>query len=264
MSEPKKKFYFMVGLPRSGSTLLQAILNQNPQLYCTPTSPLLDQIVFNFDTWKTLQTVIANPIPEQLDNVVRGLIHAMWYHRPEPIIIDKHRGWGKNIAAADYLFEEKIKSIVVVRDLPSIMASWLTLMKNNPGNSIDQQLQSKHLKITDESRTMEMWSSMVKDCMESVAQIKKDAPGRLHFVDYDSLVTTPEKVLRAINDFLELQPFTYTFDNITTDTVDDDMSAWGLNGMHSIRPKLAKVSSDPKVILGDKMYNYFKAVEAEY
>jgi len=36
-----KTFYFMAGLPRSGSTLLSSILNQNPRFYSGPSSPVL-------------------------------------------------------------------------------------------------------------------------------------------------------------------------------------------------------------------------------
>ena len=31
-----KKFYFLCGLPRAGNTLLTSILNQNPDIACTP------------------------------------------------------------------------------------------------------------------------------------------------------------------------------------------------------------------------------------
>ena len=37
----KKQYYFMAGLPRSGSTLLSAILNQNPRFYSGPSSPVV-------------------------------------------------------------------------------------------------------------------------------------------------------------------------------------------------------------------------------
>ena len=35
-----KTYHFLAGLPRSGNTLLSAILNQNPDIYSTPLSPL--------------------------------------------------------------------------------------------------------------------------------------------------------------------------------------------------------------------------------
>jgi len=40
-----KDIYFLGGLPRSGNTLLSSILNENPSVYCSPISPLLDNLV---------------------------------------------------------------------------------------------------------------------------------------------------------------------------------------------------------------------------
>ena len=40
-----KKYYFMSGLPRSGSTLLSTLLNQNPEIYSGPSSPVLGIMV---------------------------------------------------------------------------------------------------------------------------------------------------------------------------------------------------------------------------
>jgi sulfotransferase len=40
----EKKIFFQSSLPRSGSTLLQNIVAQNPDFYSTPTSGLLDLV----------------------------------------------------------------------------------------------------------------------------------------------------------------------------------------------------------------------------
>ena len=37
-----KKIFFLAGLPRSGNTLLTSILNQNPDIACTPNSITLE------------------------------------------------------------------------------------------------------------------------------------------------------------------------------------------------------------------------------
>ena len=42
LASPARKFHFISGLPRSGSTLLAAILNQNPRFRAGMTSPLAD------------------------------------------------------------------------------------------------------------------------------------------------------------------------------------------------------------------------------
>ena len=259
-----KTFYFLAGLPRSGSTVLASILNQNPEVYVTPTSPMLDLLVKNQDNFWELPSVLANPCPDQLTNVTRAIINAMWEHRPEPIIIDKNRGWGKNMPASKTLLEKDIKVIATTRDLPSIMASWLTLLRNNPESKMDELLKVRGYPVNDESRMGEMWFNMVKDCMESVVQLKKDASDRLLLIDYDDLMRNPKIILEQIEQFLLLPKYEYDFDNIESDTEDDDMAAWGLHGMHKIRPKLQKISKHPRDILGRMLYERFVQIEKEY
>lgn len=259
-----KTFHFLSGLPRSGSTVLASILNQNPAVYVTPTSPMLDLLIENQNVWHKTPSVMANPNPEQLTNVTRGMINSMWEHRPEPIIIDKNRGWGKNMPASTILFEKEIKVIATVRDLPSIMASWLTLLHNNPNSYMDDKLRQYNVEPTDDNRMAEMWFNMVKDCMDGLKVLKNDAANRLLLIDYDAMIADPASTISNIETFLDLPKHTYDFNNIVSDTEDDDLVAWGLRGMHHVRPKLEKTSKDPKNILGESLYNRFKELESQY
>lgn len=257
----EKTFHFLSGLPRSGSTVLSAILNQNPEVYVTPTSPLLDQLIVNQDIWHGLQTVKANPIPEQLTNITRRMINGMWQHIPQQIIIDKNRGWGKNMPASEILFNKKIKMVATTRDLPSIMASWLSLIRKNNNNKIDEEIKQRGYPVNDMNRMAIMWYDMVRDCVESLEQAKIDAGDRLLIVDYDDLMNFPKETIEGVEIFLDLPHHTYDFENIVSLTNDDDLSAWGLEGMHTIRPILEKTAKDPKEILGEELYQMFVELE---
>lgn len=259
-----KTYHFLSGLPRSGSTVLSSILNQNPEVYVTPTSPMLNVAVKMQEAWREDPTVKANYFEEQINNLTRAILPAFWEHRPEPIIIDKGRGWSKNMPNASALFGKKMKAIVCTRDLPSIMASWLSIIKKQPNCYLDREIIKKGFIPSDENRMAEMWFNMVKDCMEGLQQIKKEAPDQILLVSYDNLVSNPKKVLDDITNFLELPKFKYDFENIENDTSDDDLVAWGFDGLHTIRPKLEKISKDPKLVLGDNLYNRFIELEKQY
>jgi len=259
-----KTYHFLSGLPRSGSTVLAAILNQNPSVYVTPTSPMLDLLIENQNAWHRLPSVKANPFPDQLTNITRAMIHSMWQHRPEPIIIDKNRGWGKNMPASTILFQKDIKVIATVRDLPSIMASWLTVIKMNPDNHVDQLIARNRIPVNDVTRMAEMWHNMVKDCMDALRQLKQDAGDRLLLISYDDLMQHPHEELARISSFLALPEHRYDLDDIRSDTNDDDLAAWGFDGMHRIRPRLAKTSLPPEQILGSALYEKFRELEKQY
>jgi sulfotransferase len=203
-------------------------------------------------------------MPEQLTNVTRAMIDSMWEHRTEPIIIDKNRGWSKNMPASTILFQKEIKVIATVRDLPSIMASWLTLLHRNPNSFMDDKLREYRVEPSDDNRMAEMWFNMVKDCMDALQILKKDASNRLLLIDYDELIRDPNQSILKIEEFLDLPKHTYDFNNIVSDTEDDDLVAWGLKGMHKVRPKLEKICKHPKDILGEELYNRFKEIEKEY
>lgn len=260
----KKKFYFLAGLPRSGSTLLSAILNQHPDVYVTPTSPMLNLLVENQNAWHKCSAVIANPEPEQLTNITKAMINATWAHISKPIIIDNNREWNKNISAATILFEEKVKIIATIRDLPSIMASWLTLLRNQSTNVMDKKLIEKGIFPTDESRLAELWFNMVKSNMESIQLAKKEAGDRLLLISYDNLIDNTVNILYNLEEFLGVPHFEYNLDNIQNNTTDYDLAAWGFDGLHTIRSKIKKTASPPQEILGDALYNKFIQLEKNY
>ena len=79
-----KKFCFVAGLPRSGSTLLCNILNQNPRFYASGTSPLPHILGATKRSWEKSLDVQSQIDAEKdhyfrrFSNVLRGIIDA-WY-----------------------------------------------------------------------------------------------------------------------------------------------------------------------------------------
>ena len=253
----------MIGLPRSGSTVLSAILNQNPDVYVTPNSPLLKYLLNMQEAYNNINESVANPCPEQITNICRAIIDSAWEHRSESIIVDKHRGWGKNLSAVTTITNKKPKILATVRDLPSIMASWLTLIKSY-SDVFDQAILDRGILPIDENRVNQMWLNTTKDTLESLIMAKEFASDRLLIVDYDDFILNPIETLRKIENHFEISKHTYDFNHIEKFEIDDDLKAWGFPNLHKIRLKLEKTSKDAKLILGDKLYNKFVEIEKEY
>jgi sulfotransferase len=260
-----KEFYFLVGLPRSGSTLLATLLRQNQDVYVTSTSPMLDQLVANQDIYKEkLQSTKANYNQTQLDNITLRMIEGIWGHIDAPKIIDNNRGWARNLPSVEILFKKRIKCIAMYRDIPSIMASWLTLIKKNPINSIDQDLINRGQEVNDYNRMMLMWHEQVLDCVESLCSALTTNREDVLLISYDELISNPVDVLTKVNNVIG-SDITYSLDKINEYSIpqyDDD--AWGLNGLHDVRPAIDKVSSDPKDVLGDELYEIFTKLNEQY
>lgn len=265
INHTKKDFYFLIGLPRSGSTLLASLLRQNPDVYVTSTSPMLDQLVANQNIYKQkLQSTKANYNQIQLDNITLRMIDGIWSHVPENIIIDNNRGWGKNLKSVEILFKKKIKAIAVYRDIPSIMASWLILIKNDPNNNIDIDLKYRGLEITDYNRMMLMWHEMVFDCVDALCCAIKDYPDDVILINYDDLIENPQRELDKINSVIGSE-LVYSFENINKYSIPQkDISAWGLSDMHTVRSNLEKIHNNPKEILGDELFDIFSELDKQF
>ena len=67
-SQKNKEVFFLAGLPRSGNTILSSILNQNPDVCCTPNSITLE-IYKDLFLLKQTDVFMNYPDHKSLDNV---------------------------------------------------------------------------------------------------------------------------------------------------------------------------------------------------
>ena len=262
----EKQFFFMSGVPRSGSTLLCSILNQNSTIYATYTSPLLDLLVLNEQEWKVNPSVIANPIPEQLVNISESIINGCWEHIPQNIIIDKHRAWGRNLPAIQQIFNVKPKVIITVRDIPSIIASFMRLLRESQQqpNYIDATLLERKKFLTDANRADMLWKDYIHDTWDSFKTAYEYDTSSLLLVDYDDLVSNPDSQLTRVYEFLDLPYYQHDYNSIRSESNDDDLVAWGLEGLHTIRPELTKTCKSPEAVLGEAIFNKYKNMNLEF
>lgn len=262
----EKHFFFMAGLPRSGSTLLCSILNQNKTLYATHTSPLLDLLYLNEREWRKNPSVIANPIQEQIINISEAIINGCWEHVPQNIIIDKHRAWGRNLPIIKNIFGYRSKLIVTVRDIPSIIASFMKLLRESSHQPtyIDEILSHRGKFLTDTNRVELLWQEYILDTWDSFKTAFNFDKDSILLVDYDVLVTNPNITMKQVYEFLELPYYQHDYSNIENAASDDDLEAWGLESLHTIRPILGKTSNPPNIVLGDQIYNKYKNMNLEF
>lgn len=250
-----KTFHFYAGMPRSGGTVLASILSQNPDVHVTSNTAFYDVLEAANNTWHNAPTVISHPIQEQITDLNRGIINSMWAHRPEPIIIDRNRSWAHSMPMSKVWFEQDIKVIASVRDIPGIIASWITIYKRETGD---------HSYIGTDSVANSMWNTFTKEFVDSFVQLKREAGDRVLFFSYDEITSDPRHHLSRIEDFLGLPKFEYDLENIKGDFQEMNIVPYGLKGIHRVRPKYEKVSVPPEEELGTKLYTKFKEFDDKF
>ena len=88
--EPKKnkQLFFLVAQPRSGNTLFTSIMNQNPNIACTPNSITLE-IMKDLFLLKQTDVFLNFPDHKSLDNVLDIVYDTYYKDWPHKIIIDR-------------------------------------------------------------------------------------------------------------------------------------------------------------------------------
>ena len=230
--------HFLCGLPRSGSTVLAAVLNQNPQTHVTSTSGLVFALDGLANTWCKASLLSDNdPNRDKLADTMKRIIDG-FYETKKPVVIDKSRSWPVPtvMSAMSKVLGRKPKFIATVRSVPDCMASFVRVAK--PAN-LDEFMASSDL------------VTHLKAAYMILRQGYDHDPSCFLFVEYEDLLANPKRELQRIHEFLELPPFDYDFNNIDGSTVkEDDENLHGYAGMHDIKPKLERQhNQSPKDVL---------------
>ena len=134
------KFYFDCGLPRSGSTLLTALLNQNPNIHAGTLSPVFELMYYTNEILHNEQAK-AFPKPKIFQEIVTNTLINYYSDVTNPIVIDKCRAWPAHIDMMKKYITDNPKLICTVRHPLDILASFITLFhKDGTYNFIDRAM----------------------------------------------------------------------------------------------------------------------------
>ena len=195
-----KKLFFLVAMPRSGNTMFASIMNQNPNIACTPNSITLEIMKDLFLLKKT--DVFENyPDHKSLDNVLDSVYVNYYKDWPQKYIIDRGPVMTKdNFQLMQKHFKKSFKCVVILRDLMEVLASYMKWYTENPDafpNRYDCKNDEEKL-----SMVMNKKGAVAKD-LEAIKNAY-NYPDICHFMKYDNLVQNPEEEINKVYKFLNI------------------------------------------------------------
>ena len=264
-----KSFYFMAGLPRAGSTLLSTLLNQNPRIYSGPSSPVIGTMYGIHEDFQSNELYTGYPKPNQVNEIIGSVIEHWYSDIDKPVVIDKNRAWCARVPFIEGYIKQEAKVIVPVRRIDEILSSILTMIKRNSFqegqpriNFVDEYLVKNNIPINDETRCQHLLSpdGIVWESLNATKLgVEEGHSDKFLFVDYNDLVKDPQKELNEIYEFLGEEPFEHTFENLSNEHREDDITTYGLSDMHEVHSELKKVSTDPSEILPDSIIELYNS-----
>ena len=243
-----EQFVCLSGLPRTGSTLLSALLSQNPRIHAEGNSAVCQLM------WEMAQSVThcreqlqANQKEHLVQQLITHIPHLYYQNIPEKVVVDKCRSWthGPNLNLARVCIDPQIKVIVLVRPVVEIVASFARLYQRN--GFTGETLQAKLVAL------LVPQSEPLMRSIQGVQWAKKQAdPRTFLFVSYQELVTQPEATLARIYAFGGWPPFDHDWSHIQMKYPEND-TVYGLEGQHEVRPRLASTPNTDRGLLSPEI-----------
>ena len=232
---PSKKIFFLAGLPRAGNTILTSILNQNPDICCTPNSITLEIMK---DLFLLKQTDVFQNFPDHksLDNVLSAVFDNYYKDWKYKYIIDRGpAGTEGNLQLVKKHLDPNIKIIFLVRPILEVLASWIDWANKTPDNylkRVGSPAQACHELMNKDGQIMKELK-----CMNHL--LKPENKHHVLFVDYDEIVDKPQETINRIYKFLNIPKYKHRFKNfkqIKVNGLKYDDTIFGKD-MHTIKTK---------------------------
>lgn len=243
----KNMIYFLSGLPRSGSTLLGALLSQREDICVTATSTLIDMLGGIVQNLETAPEHERNN--KKSHDLLRLIIGYEIKECGKSNLINKSRGWPAPaiIKTMTQVLNEPVKIIATVRPIRECLTSAVKISKWE--GSVKHFIKESPLvaHIFNSYYTLKAGYEAYPDCFL--------------FIEYDNLVNNPQAECDRIADFLNLPRYVHKLTGLVNPVPENDEKTWNLPGLHDIRPTISKKSASALELLGSHFYNYYSGGE---
>jgi sulfotransferase len=230
------QFVCMSGLPRSGSTLLSALLSQNPKIHAEGNSAVCQLMWDMQQSYRNTcnEQINANNRQDTIQELIAG-IPRTYYNKidsEERVIVDKCRSWSlpDNMDLLKNYIDKNIKVIMLERSIVDIVKSFCKLYKKN--NQVIQP-----------DMFLQEGSEPLMRSLHGLLYAKhNNHSNNFLFISYEDLVTSPQETMDRIYEFCGWEPFVHDFTHIVPKYVEND-SFYNLKGFHDVRSSIEVVQN---------------------
>ena len=255
-----KIIHFCSGLPRTGSTVLMNILQQNPGVFTTGTCALpgilKDHVLIKSRFREQFQAMSTDQADAAMYGLVRGAANG-WFQglTNKPIVISKNRMWSDLY----HLFPES-KFVACVRDIRDIVESFEKI--NNNVKALHSFGDAQHLYPS--MMEVEKYDYFFKEGnalsaglyqeLPRLMELFKREPGRVKFIRYEDFLKQPKLELDQVTKFLNLPPYDYDLNNIKqSELFEHDHAYFRERTSHVVHSSLSQWK-EPQRVLSDSFH----------
>lgn len=253
-----KKIVFTSGLPRSGSTLLSTLLNQNPNFSSEITNPVglaFNGIIRAFNDVGSNRSLIDN---NKMDNILRNVIENFHDNPGKTVYFNHDRMWTSKCDLLERLYPN-YKMIVTVRDIGWILDSFELLHRKNlyniPIYMNNNDSNYHHIY----GRCHGYFDGMIRSSYDSIKDLIYRNINNCLIVEYDMLVSNPEIIMKEIYNHIEEPYFNHHFDNINSNDYEKFDLDINMPGIHKIKNKVCL--TERKTVIPPDIWEKYRGLE---
>ena len=251
-----KQYYFISGLPRSGSTLLSSILKQNPRFHAGISGPLLTHFRSQIEAGNSGNK--AEFDAARIKRIAKATVDAYYEDVNRPVIFDTNRLWTNLLPELRDTFPYT-KVIVCVRDINWIIDSFERMHQTTPHaistvypSGVDMNVYTRTSSLLGEAGIVKLPYDSLKSAMTGM---HKDL---LFFVEYEMLCKNPQGMMRALYDFIDQPYYQHDFDHVEN-SYDEYDQQLNMAGLHTVKSKVEWRARE--FILPPDILNQYKDLE---
>ena len=244
-----KTIHYAIGLPRSGSTLLMNILQQNPDIFTSSTCPTTYLLEGANQAASHVSEFIAmdqDQMSSSLTNYVKfgmqGWFSAM---TDKPVAISKSRGWDKYLNFLFHAYDDP-KFIVIIRDLRDIICSFEKLSHKYPNWNIGSKEDPFHMHPFE--KRMEIWCTDVGGNLglplknlTHVYEWMQKRPNNFFLFRFEDFNERPIESLQSIYRWLGMSNYDHDLNNIPQAAQYEHDTAYRALVSHKTEPRIRKL-----------------------
>ena len=196
--------------PRSGSTLLNALLNQRPDVYMPFNSPFIELLWRNYNFWDDPE--YNNPVPLEIKNARNNYcleIANSFFKQctDKKYVIDKHWMWivSANRSMYEDLYNKKLPVIYIHRSYDDIVESYKRVLK--------QGIKGKIAHIDNVDSIINLLNKIYSNQQHFI----ENNPDNIVYIEFDDWCNKTKEILKYIEVELGLEPYTYNLKNPSMD-----------------------------------------------
>lgn len=236
-----KKYHFITGLPRSGSTLLTSILNQNPKFHSSITDPLATFIKGMLETIGSDPGTKAEFPDFRKVACIRGMFDGYYEHIDKEVIFNTNRAWTYLTPQVKNIWPGA-KMIVCVRDINWVLDSFEVAHRSSPLNT-NTVTGGPGKSVYERTDMLMTEDGVVGFPYIGIKQaITSNEKNSLMLIEYNDISKDPEKIMKALYSFIDEPYYKHDFNDVEANWADYDKEI-GMS-LHKIRKKVENIPRD--------------------